>query len=221
MTRRETLSGYHLEFEDDMIPIQSSLPNPPMLNQHEDSIMNFEVEKPVTKGAIEKVNHCPGEFLSNMFLVPKKTGDLRPVINRKPLNEFVAKIHFKMEGIHLVQDLVKPGNYLATIDQKDAYFSIPIFPRDRKYFRFLWDKTLYQFTCLPFGYILAPRVFNKVLKPAMATLHCQSICKITFIDDTLLVAATAEECFHGISTILNLFGKPWFSCKLWKVSFDS
>ena len=149
----ESVSGYHhLEFEDDMIPIQSSLPNLPMLNRHEESIMNNEVEKLVTKGAIEKVNRCPGEFLSNIFLVPKKTGDLRPVINLKTLNEFESKIHFKMEGIHLVQDLIKPGDYLATIDLKDAYFSIPIFHRDGKYFRFLWDKILYQFTCLPFGY---------------------------------------------------------------------
>ena len=80
------------------------------------------------------MNHCPGEFLSNMFLILKKTGDLRPGINLKPLNEFVAKIHFKMEGIHLVQDLVKSGDYLATIDLKDAYFNIPIFPRDKKIF---------------------------------------------------------------------------------------
>lgn len=140
-----------------------------------------------------------------MFLVSKKTGDLRPVINLKPLNEFVGKIHFKMEGVHLVQDLVKPGDYLATIDLKDAYFSIPIFPGDRKYFRFLWNKTLYRFTCLRFGgYSLAPRVFTKVLKPAMATLHCQGIRTITFIDDTLLIAGTTEECFHDISTTINL-----------------
>ena len=76
--------------------------------------------------------------------------------------------------------------------------------RDRKYFHFLWDKILYQFTCLPFGYSLAPRVLTKVLKPAMATLHCQGIRTITFIDDTLLIAATAEECFHDISTTINL-----------------
>lgn len=96
-----------------------------------------------------------------MFLVPKKTGDLRQVINLKPLNEFVAKIHFKMEGIHLVKDLVISGDYLATLDLKDAYFSIPIFSKDRLFFRFLWDQNLFQFTCLLFGYSLAPRVFTK------------------------------------------------------------
>ena len=74
-----------------------------------------------------------------MFLVSKKTGDRRSVINLKPLNEFVAKIHFKMEGVHLVHDLVKPGDYLATIDLKDAYFSIPIFP---KIFSFLMEQNI-------------------------------------------------------------------------------
>ena len=39
--------------------------------------------------------HCLDEFISNIFLVLKKTADLRPVINVKPLNEFVEKIHFK------------------------------------------------------------------------------------------------------------------------------
>ena len=51
---------------------------------------------------------------------------------------------------------------------------------------------------------LAPRVYTKVLKRAMATLHCQGIHTITFIDDTLLVAVTAEECFRDISTTTNL-----------------
>lgn len=38
----------------------------------------------------------------------------------------------------------------------------------------------------------------------MVTLHCQDIRTITFIDDILLKAATAEESFHDISTTINL-----------------
>ena len=38
----------------------------------------------------------------------------------------------------------------------------------------------------------------------MATLHCQGIRTITFTDDIFLIAATAEECFHDISTTINL-----------------
>ena len=63
-----------------------------------------------------------------MSLVPKKTGDLRPVINLKPLNEFVEKIHFNidMDNIDLVKNLLKPGDYLGSIDLKDVYFNTPI-----------------------------------------------------------------------------------------------
>ena len=37
-------------------------------------------------------------FFSSVFLVPKKGGGLRPVINLKHLNEFILAPHFKMEG---------------------------------------------------------------------------------------------------------------------------
>lgn len=71
----ESVSGYHLEFENDMIPIQSSLPIPPMLNQHEESIMNNEAEKLVTKDAIEKHPYISQRlkivsFLMELNIVP-------------------------------------------------------------------------------------------------------------------------------------------------------
>jgi hypothetical protein len=51
---------------------------------------------------------------------------------------------------------------------KYAYFSVPIFQPHRKYLRFLWQSKLFEFTCLPFWYSLAPRVFTKIFKPIMA-----------------------------------------------------
>ena len=38
------------------------------------------------------------QFVSRLFLVAKKDGNFRPVVNLKPLNSFVMKQHFKMEG---------------------------------------------------------------------------------------------------------------------------
>jgi len=109
-----------------------------------------------------------------------------------------------MEGIYLVQDLVQPGDFMATLDLKDAYFSIPIFPNDRKFLRFIWEGEVYQFTCLPFGYSLAPRVFTKVVKPVMASLHSQGVRTIIFIDDILVIGATAEECSDNVALTIQL-----------------
>ena len=59
---------------------------------------------------------------------------------------------------------------MASIDLKDTYFNIPIFGLHRKYLRFIWKNQRYKFTCLPFGYSLAPRVFTKVFKPSYRIL---------------------------------------------------
>ena len=43
-----------------------------------------------------------------------------PVVNLKPLNKFVAEEHFKVEGFHMVKDLVNSGDWLTKLDLKDV-----------------------------------------------------------------------------------------------------
>ena len=50
----------------------------------------------------------------------------------QPLNFFVEKIHFKMENIDSTINYVSPGDYMVSLDLKDAYFSVPIHPLHRK-----------------------------------------------------------------------------------------
>ena len=62
-----------------------------------------------------------------------------------------------MENIQLDLNLISPGDFMVSLDLKDAYFKIPIFSLHRKYLRFIWRSQRYEFACLPFGYSLAPR----------------------------------------------------------------
>ncbi len=43
-------------------------------------------------------------FSIQLFIVPKKDGGVRPIINLKRLNTFVETVHFRMEGIHNLRD---------------------------------------------------------------------------------------------------------------------
>jgi len=134
--------------------------------------MTTEVHKLLQKEAVSVVpSTCTKSFLSRVFLVSKKDGSQRPVINLYQLNQFVIWEHFKMENIHLVEDLIQEGNWMIKMDLKDAYFSIPIHQEHCQWLRFQWQQQVYEFQCLPFGLSSAPRVFTKVTRPILAWLR--------------------------------------------------
>ena len=90
---------------------------------------------------------------------------------------------------------------MVSIDLKDAYFSVPIFQPHRKYLRFLWNFKRYEFTCLPFGYSLAPRVFTKIFKPVIAYFRFLGFRVIIFIDDLILIASSYDECLQQLEVL--------------------
>lgn len=143
-------------------------------------------------------------FYSAVFLVPKRDGKWRPVINLRELNRFIRTAHFKMEDIQSVRDLLLESDWLTRIDLKDAYFSVPVHTDRQKFLRFRWQNTSYQFICLPFGLSMAPRVFTKLLKPAMTYLRSKGVCSVIYIDDILFMARTEEEARDNTAMTLNL-----------------
>lgn len=101
-------------------------------NMEKAQLIQDKINSLLQKKAILPVQHHPKEFISTIFLVPKKSGGMRPIINLKPLNRFVDTIHFKMETLQTALNLIQEGDFLISVDLKDAYFSIPIYYLHRK-----------------------------------------------------------------------------------------
>ena len=97
------------------------------------------------KGAIVKVRERRGQILSSIFVVPKKDGSFRPVINLKHLNIYILYTHSKMESLSLLKELLQQGNLMCKLDPKDAYFSVPIQEMSRESIRFMLGWYGWQF----------------------------------------------------------------------------
>ncbi|XP_068756362.1 uncharacterized protein [Montipora capricornis] len=130
----------HTEFIDDIEPVQLGGHKVSKFNQSELSVIDREIEKLLSTGVIERCSHSAGEFISPIFLRLKKNKvDYHMILNLKDLNNL----------IHSVLDLMTPGCFVASIDIKDAYYSVPIAKEHQKCLKFIWRDNLYQYVCLP------------------------------------------------------------------------
>ena len=108
------------------------------------------------------------------------------------------------------------GQWLTSLDLKDAYFHIGIDPADRRYLRFCHNGTAWQFTVLTFGLSTSPRVFTKILKPVLAFAHLHRVKLHMYIDDWLLNPGTHQEALEQTSWLKSLCQKLGFVLNLEK-----
>ena len=147
-----------------------------------------EVDDLLKKSAIEVVPKDQEGlgFYNTFFIVPKKDGGHRPILNLKPLNVYLKNQHFKMETLRSIIQALEQGDWAVSLDLKDAYLHIPMYPPDRQFLRFCIQGKHYQFKAMPFGLATAPRVFTKLMAAVGGFLRTKQIHIFMYLDDWLI-----------------------------------
>ncbi len=100
-------------------------------------------------------------FYSTYFLIPKKDGGLRPILNIRMFNHHLRLLPFRMLCLSTLLTFIRQGDWFTTVDLHDAYFHIPIHKDHKKYLRFYFQGNAYEYNFLRFGLSLAPHTFTK------------------------------------------------------------
>ena len=180
------------------------------LNSHLRHLLDIEVKRLLAKQIIVFYAPEQGEFISPIFPVSNSDGSLRLILNLKCLNEHIEFLHFKMDSIHTVLHNVTTGCYMASIDLKSAYYSVPIAPDFQKYLKFEWEGQLYKFVCYPNGLGPCPRKFTKLTKVPLSELRKEGSVISGFIDDFYLQGHDYDACQSTVLKSLLLFEKLGF-----------
>ncbi|CAJ0952991.1 unnamed protein product [Ranitomeya imitator] len=143
-------------------------------------------------------------FYSNLFVVPKNEGSLRPILDLKQLNRHLRIRRFRMESLRSVVASMEPGEFLCSVDIRDAYLHVPICVRHQRFLRFAIQEHHYQFTALPFGLPSAPRVFTKVRAAVMAILRSKGILVIPYLDDLLIKGPSRRDGSQSLQLTLDV-----------------
>ena len=186
-------------------PIQEKIPLNTPLNENQKFLMEKEIKEMLEMGAIENFSNAQNQFLRNIFLVRKKDGGYRPVINLKTLNQFVPCMQFKMESLQTLKFMMKERDYMHKTNLKDVYFTVPLDKSCRHLVRFLWEMNLYKFQCLCFGFRPAPRVFTKILEVPISFLRRLNIVYILiYLDNMVLMSQSTERLLVARDTVIFL-----------------
>ncbi len=158
-------------------------------------VLRAEIAVLLAKDAIEPVPPADmgSGLFSPYFIVPKKGGGLRPILDLRVLNRALHKLPFKMLTQKRIFGCVRPLDWFAATDLKDAYFHVSILPRHRPFLRFAFEGRAYQYKVLPFGLSLSPRVFTKVVEAALVPLRDQGVRILNYLDDWLILAQSRRQ----------------------------
>ena len=108
-----------------------------------------------------------------------------------------------MESILDVFKIIKKDVWIASVNLKDAFFTISINEAYQKYFMFEGLEKIYKFIAMSNVFSDAIRVFTKVSKPLYAYLRQQGYMSVIFVVDSYLQDDTKQECLQNIEATVS------------------
>ena len=197
--------GYHIPFRwaptlsEEPIPYPSYSPT-----SIRGKALEGEVLSLLEKGAIELAPLLSQGYYVQLFVVMKASGSWRPVIDLSLQNLKVQKTSFKMETLQSVLLSVRTGDWIVSLDLKDAYLQVPMHLDSHKFLRFIALGKVFQFKVLCFGLSTAPQVFTRVMALVSAFLHRSGIRLRRYLNDWLIQASSREQVLLALDTVLQL-----------------
>ena len=102
---------------------------------------------------------------------------------------------------------LQQGEWVTSIDFRDAYFHIPIQEQSRKYLRFHVQGQTYQFKSLPFGLSTAPLEFTVIAKEVKLMASHKGIRIHQYLDDWLVRATSHQACLQHTQSLVKICQK--------------
>ena len=175
------------------------------VNPHRNSYLLEALHQLIDKRAVERVQNPRSlGFFNRLFLVPKPNKKWRPILDLSNLNVFLKVEKFKMETPETIRTSLQQGEWVTSVDFKDAYFHIPIQEQSRKYLRFHVQGLTYQFRALPFGLSTAPMEFTVLAKEVKLMAIHKGIRIHQYLDDWLVRARSQHLCLQHTRLLVQM-----------------
>ncbi|KAG0441354.1 Transposon Tf2-6 polyprotein [Dictyocoela muelleri] len=129
------------------------------------------------------------EIISPAFIIKKRNGKLRLVVDYRYLNSITRKDHQITPNIYEILAKLKGATIFSTLDLNNGYYQIKIEENDVFKTGFILMNKTYVFKRMPFGLCNAPSTFQK----AMNNIFNEMKGVLVYMDDILLFSNTISD----------------------------
>lgn len=156
-------------------------------------------------------------YASPIVLAKKQSGEDRLCIDFRELNAITVKQQFPMPVIDELLASLSGARYFCTLDMMSGYYQIPVAGDSQKFTAFVTHDGHYEFTCMPFGLVNAPAVFQTEMNRLQAMFPVGEV--ICYLDDIIVPSADVEQGMARLERFLVLLHKTGFKLRMSKCRF--
>lgn len=153
-----------------------------------------QIDEMLRQGVIRKSS---SPWCSPFFLVPKKNGRYRFVIDFRRLNDLTVKDAHPVPHPDDLQMNLSGARYFSTLDCASGYWQIPMEETSRPCTAFEANGSLYEFCVMPFGLCNGVATFQRMMVEILSGLSAKP-----YVDDILVASASFDEHLSELEQVL-------------------
>ena len=161
--------------------------------------VNNELDRTLEQDIIEEVTEA-SPWVSNLVIVPKKSGDIRVCCDLREVNKAVIRERYVLPKIDDTLHAMRGSKYFAKIDAKSGFFQLTLAEESRYVTTFITPRGCYRFKRTPFGLSDASEAFQKMMDKILFGIEGVRIS----VDDVIIYAETMTELLRRIRKVLEI-----------------
>src|SRR6266536_871725 len=157
------------------------------------------------------------QWSSPAFLVPKKGGKLRFVIDYRRLNQICIKDRTPLARQEDLLSSFQGMQWFSTVDMAWGFWGVPMEEDSKQYTAFVTPDGLYQWKVMPMGFTNSPAIFTRLMHMVLAGINWR-FC-LVYLDDVIMFSSSFAEHLEHIEEVLSRIVQANLSLKGEKCQF--
>ena len=180
-------------------------------------VIQKEVDELLAKGAIELSSGGAGLY-SSVFVVPKHTGGLQPILNLKCFNHVICTfLLLRCQLLKLYGSLSSRVIIPFPLIFRMLIYMFPLLRIIASFYVLFGVMCLISGGFLPFGLATAPWVFTSLTKPILFLCHHKGLCIVIYLDDILVLVHSKQAGKRAGLFLCSLLVLCWSTYQFFRV----